>query len=249
MTAGPKSLAVFASGSGTNLQALLDRFGPDGRPDPAAAVRLVVSDRPGIGALERARTARVETAVIQPADYSEPSAFARAILDLLRARAIDIVVLAGYLRLVPGEVVAAFRGRMMNIHPGPLPGFGGPGLYGGRVHEAVLSAGLKVSGPTVHFVDERYDTGPLIAQWPVPVFADDTPDTLAARVLKVEHRLLPAVVSALARGGITLGPDGRVRLPLDLRGRAPGYALVDEDAALASLEGAFRRGTGTSGGK
>ncbi|MBI4513728.1 MAG: phosphoribosylglycinamide formyltransferase [Gemmatimonadetes bacterium] len=249
MRARPKALAVFASGSGTNLQALLDRFGPDGHPDAAAAVRLVVSDRPAIGALERARAAGVETAVIQPGGYPDPSAFGRAILEALRRRAIEIVVLAGYLRLVPADVVAAFRSRMVNIHPAPLPGFGGPGLYGRRVHEAVLAAGLKVSGPTVHFVDERYDTGPIIAQWPVPVFADDTPDTLAARVLKVEHRLLPAVVSALARGEITLGADGRVRVPLDSKGRKLGYALADEDAALASLEESLRVDWKTSGGE
>lgn len=249
MRSRPKALAVFASGSGTNLQALLDRFGPDGHPDEAAAVRLVVSDRPGIGALERARAAGVETAVIPPGDYSDPSTFGRAILEVLRAHAIEIVVLAGYLRLVPPDVVAAFRSKMVNIHPAPLPTFGGPGLYGRRVHEAVLAAGLKVTGATAHFVDERYDTGPIIAHWPVPVFADDTPETLAARVLKAEHRLLPAVVSALARGEIALGSDGRVRVPLDSKGRKLGYALVEEDRALASLEESLRVDLKTSGGE
>lgn len=210
-----KALAVFVSGGGTNLQALLDRFGCYGRPDPAAAVRLVVADRPGIGAVERARAAGVATVVVSPDEHRGPGAFARALLDALRAHAIEIVVLAGYVRLVPPEVVAEYRGRMVNIHPGPLPAFGGPGLYGRRVHEAVLKAGLDVTGPTVHFVDERYDHGPIIAHWPVPVRRGDTAETLAARVLETEHRLFPAVVSALARGRIVLDEAGRVRGSID----------------------------------
>jgi folate-dependent phosphoribosylglycinamide formyltransferase PurN len=111
----------------------------------------------------------------------------------------DLVVLAGYVKLVPREVVARFRGRMINIHPALLPAFGGPGMYGRRVHEAVLASGAAVSGATVHYVDEQYDRGPIIAQQPVPVQPGDTPDTLAARVLAVEHELLPNVVLALAR--------------------------------------------------
>jgi len=120
-----------------------------------------------------------------------------------------LVVLAGYLKRVPAAAVARLRWRLINIHPALLPAFGGPGMYGRRVHEAVLASGAALSGATVHYVDEEYDRGPIIAQWPVPVLGDDTPDTLAARVLEVEHQLLPQAVVELARLGV---PEGPVRL-------------------------------------
>jgi folate-dependent phosphoribosylglycinamide formyltransferase PurN len=121
-----------------------------------------------------------------------------------------MIALAGYLRLVPPDVVAAFGGRMLNVHPALLPAFGGAGMYGARVHQAVLASGARVSGPTVHFVDERYDEGAIIAQWPVPVRTDDTPETLGARVLAVEHRIYPWAVAAVASGAVRLGADGRL---------------------------------------
>src|SRR5213076_1806217 len=114
----------------------------------------------------------------------------------------ELVVLAGYLKRVPPAAVARFPLRMINIHPALLPAFGGPGMYGRRVHERVLASGAAISGATVHYVDEEYDHGPIIAQWPVPVRAGDTADTLAARVLAVEHRLLPLVVLELAKRGV-----------------------------------------------
>jgi phosphoribosylglycinamide formyltransferase-1 len=184
-------VAVLASGGGTNLQALLDTC----RGAAPAQVVLVISNNPQAGALERARAAAVEAAVLDdPRDGT-------ALLALLAAHRIDLVVLAGYLKLVPEMVVAAYEGRMINIHPALLPSFGGKGMYGHHVHEAVLASGATVSGPTVHLVSAEYDRGAIVAQWPVPVAADDTPDTLAARVLKVEHQLLPAVVLAAAREG------------------------------------------------
>ncbi len=128
----------------------------------------------------------------------------------LEASGAGLVVLAGWLKLIPPNVVRAFRGRMINIHPALLPSFGGPGMYGQRVHRAVIESGTRVSGPTVHFVDEIYDHGSIIAQWPVPVRVGDDPGTLAARVLTVEHRLLPAVVRAFAEGKFYLGPTGQV---------------------------------------
>src|SRR5919108_4401892 len=180
-------LAVFVSGRGSNLQALhayLERVG-------GAEVVLVVSDRASSAALSWASERGIQTATLESSAQD-----ARALLTLLESHRVDLVVLAGYLQLVPAEVVRAYRGRMVNVHPALLPAFGGPGMYGPRVHQAVLDAGATVSGVTVHFVDQAYDRGPVIAQWPVPVFDGDTAATLAARVLTVEHVLYPLAVNA-----------------------------------------------------
>ena len=184
---GPVRVAVLVSGGGTNLQALLDAL----HNSPVARVVRVISNRPGAGALERARRAGAATTVLSnPADPHEL---------LVALRDAQLVVLAGYLKLVPPPVVAQFRGRMINIHPALLPDFGGPGMYGHHVHAAVLASGARESGATVHFVDEAFDRGDIIAQERVPVMRGDTPETLAARVLEAEHRLLPRVVLELAR--------------------------------------------------
>ena len=183
---GPVRVAVLVSGGGTNLQALLDSL----RDSPIARVVRVISNRPDAGALDRARRAAVATSVLRNA--ADPT----ELLDALRDA--QLVVLAGYLKLVPPAVVARFRGRMINIHPALLPDFGGPGMYGHHVHEAVLASGAQQSGATVHFVDEAFDRGDIIAQERVPILDGDTPDRLAARVLEAEHRLLPRVVLELA---------------------------------------------------
>ncbi len=196
-------VAVLASGHGSNLQALLDACAP---PGSAARVVLVVSNRPDAGALGRAAASGVPTAVIA-ADGQD----AGRLLELLAEHRVELVVLAGYLKRVPPPVVAAFRGRMLNVHPALLPAFGGPGMYGRRVHEAVLASGERVSGATVHLVDEQYDHGQILAQWPVPVRPGDTAETLAARVLAVEHRLLPAVVLAVAAHGAAAVPGAGVK--------------------------------------
>ena len=193
----PVPVAVLVSGSGTNLQALLDAL----RDSPVARVARVVASRADAGALERARRAGVSTVVLAHPD--DPGEVVTATGD---AR---LVVLAGYLTRIPPAAVARLRWRLINIHPALLPAFGGPGMYGRRVHEAVLASGATLSGATVHYVDEEYDRGPIIAQWPVPVRRDDTPEILAARVLEAEHRLLPQVVEALARLGV---PGEPVRL-------------------------------------
>ncbi len=193
----PIPVAVLVSGAGTNLQALLDAL----RDSPAARVTRVVASRADAGALERARRAGVSTLVLAHPD--DPGEVVTAIGD---AR---LVVLAGYLKRIPTGAIARLRWRLINIHPALLPAFGGPGMYGRRVHEAVLASGAALTGATVHYVDEEYDRGPIIAQWPVPVRRDDTPDTLAARVLEVEHQLLPQAVVELARLGV---PEGPVRL-------------------------------------
>jgi phosphoribosylglycinamide formyltransferase 1 len=192
----PARIAVLASGGGTNLQALLDRFNAGG--EPVARVELVVGSRSGIGALERARHSGVRGMVVDPRQLAaDPAA---ELLAVLEESATDLVVLAGYMHLIPEPVVERYRGRMLNVHPALLPAFGGTGMYGMRVHRAVLAAGVRVTGATVHQVDERYDEGAIVAQWPVPVLRDDTPETLAARVLRAEHLILPAAVEALARG-------------------------------------------------
>ncbi len=184
-------VGVLASGRGTNLQALLDAC-----QDPAPArVVLVASHKPSSGAIQRAQRSGIATAIIDDPDDGP------ALVALLHSHDVELVVLAGYVKLVPSEVVDAFSDRMLNIHPAPLPAFGGPGMYGIKVHEAVLASGATVSGATVHLVDREYDRGPIVAQWPVPVAADDTPESLATRVLAVEHQLLPTVVLAAARAG------------------------------------------------
>ncbi|MCZ0935695.1 MAG: phosphoribosylglycinamide formyltransferase [Gemmatimonadetes bacterium] len=199
-------IAVLASGGGSNFQALVDRFQRADVPD--REIVGVIASREGAGVLERARRAGVASAVSPPPERRGGMAmFLRRTLDEWRS---DIVVLAGYMKLVPETVVRAYWGRILNIHPALLPSFGGRGMYGARVHRAVIEAGVRITGATVHFVDEAYDRGPVLCQWPVPVLAGDTPESVAARVLKVEHRILPAAVEALASGSVRLAADRRV---------------------------------------
>ncbi len=202
-------LAVLASGSGSNLQAIHDDLQRRGQAAPIE-LALVVSDRVAAGALDRARGWGVSAVHL-------PRAANNTLGALLAAHGITHVALAGYLRLIPADVVRDFKGRMVNVHPALLPAFGGPGMYGQRVHEAVIASGARLSGPTVHFVTERYDEGAIIAQWPVPVHLADTPSSLAARVLEAEHQLYPWCIAALASGTISLGADGRTHgaLPFD----------------------------------
>jgi phosphoribosylglycinamide formyltransferase-1 len=184
-------VAVAASGRGSNLEALLRALGPEA---PARVV-LVLSDRSAAGALELARGRGV------PAVHLADPANAADWLAALQREKVDLVVLAGYLKLVPAGVIERYRGRIVNIHPALLPAFGGRGMYGRRVHEAVLASGVRESGASVHLVDEVYDRGEVLARARVPVLAGDDADRLAARVLEAEHRLLPAVVLAAARAG------------------------------------------------
>jgi len=184
-------VAVAASGRGSNLEALLRVLGA-GAP---ARVVLVLSNRSDAGALSRARALGVAAEVL-----ADPSS-ADEWLERLARHHVDLLVLAGYLKLVPPGVVSRYRDRIMNVHPALLPAFGGPGMYGRRVHEAVLASGARESGATVHLVDEVYDHGAVLAQGRVPVLPGDTPDTLAARVLAVEHRLLALAVLAAAAAG------------------------------------------------
>ena len=178
----------------------------------AGDIVLVAADRPEAGALERARRAGIVTAVIE----SRRAPKGEELGSLLDRHQVDLVVLAGYLQLVPASVTRRYAGRLLNVHPALLPDFGGAGMYGARVHRAVLAAGARASGPTVHFVDDVYDHGPVIARWPVSVRAGDDEHTLAARVLLAEHLLYPRVVQAVAAGDVRLSPDGRVDPPFVL---------------------------------
>ena len=183
-------IAVAVSGRGSNLEALLHALGA-GAP---AAVALVLSDRSAPG-LDLARARQIPAVVL--ADSGDGEEW----LALLGRHRIKLLVLAGYLKLVPSSVIARYRGRIINIHPALLPDFGGQGMYGRRVHQAVLDSGARESGATVHLVDEAYDHGATLAQARVPVLPGDTPERLAERVLEQEHRLLPAVVLAAAKAG------------------------------------------------
>jgi phosphoribosylglycinamide formyltransferase 1 len=184
-------IAVAISGRGSNLEALVRAL----EPGVPAQVILVLSDRPEAGGLSLARGRGI------PVEVFSDAADGKAWLAALRRHQVDLLVLAGYLRLVPSPVIAEYRGRVINIHPALLPAFGGKGMYGRQVHQAVLASGVRESGATVHLVDEHYDRGPILAQARVPILPGDTPDLLAARVLEVEHRLLPAVVIAAAKAG------------------------------------------------
>jgi formyltetrahydrofolate-dependent phosphoribosylglycinamide formyltransferase len=228
-------IAVLASGRGTNLRALHEHLSA---PDVKATARIVVviCDRADAGALDLAASRGIPALAIEPGSSYEIE-LARA----LEANDVGLIVLAGYLRLVPESIVRRYAGRVVNVHPALLPAFGGHGMYGMRVHQAVLESGTRVTGVSVHFVDEAYDRGAIIAQWPVPVFADDTARTLAERVLRVEHVLLPRVVGAVAARHITLGPDNRVRGAFSGASPMAAFSLsrVAEDVLIADIERAL----------
>jgi len=276
---GPLRAAVFASGSGSNFQALLDvesgtvanhrgpgagngdggvagasslpgRFdfvapgheaaaaastsgaattvasggsdspsegGPPAHPAHPWRTVLLVSDRVGTGAARRAEGAGIPSCVVAVKGRAAP-AVEKEMLVLLEEHGVEVIFLAGYLRLVPAGVVSRYRQRILNIHPALLPSFGGKGMWGRHVHRAVLDSGARITGPTVHFADDVYDRGTILAQWPVPVHTHDTPETLAARVLAVEHRLYPMVAWHVCRAL----RDGEEPTPLSPWDATPG---------------------------
>ncbi len=220
----PIPTAVLVSGRGSNLRALLEHQRALGDRRRGEVV-LVASDRADAAALGIAREAGIAAEALPVTDSD--GAF---LLDLLRRHHIRMIALAGYLKLVPGAVVRSFRGRMINIHPALLPAFGGAGMYGARVHRAVLASGARVTGVTMHLVDEEYDRGAIVAQWPVPVHSSDTPESLAARVLRVEHLLFPRGVEALAdrlSGAITT-PEPLTEDDGFARGSSFGSTIADD---------------------
>ncbi|MDW8106315.1 MAG: phosphoribosylglycinamide formyltransferase [Armatimonadota bacterium] len=182
-----KRIAILVSGParGTNMQAIIEACQQGRIPD--SAVVAVIGTRDDAPALQKARALGIATAVVSPKEFPDPQMYADALLWTLQRAQPDLICLAGYMRLLPASVVQAYPMQIMNIHPALLPLFGGKGMYGLRVHQAVLESGMKVTGCTVHFVDENYDTGPIILQRCIPVYDDDTPETLAARLLPIEH--------------------------------------------------------------
>lgn len=204
----PLRIGVLASGAGTNLQALIDscRSG-----DVPGEIAVVVSNVLEAFALERARREEIPAVVLDHRDFPSKAAFDAAVRETLESHHVGLVCLAGFLRILSPAFVRAFAGRIMNIHPALLPAFGGKGMYGERVHQAVLASGVRVSGCTVHFVTEVPDGGPIILQAAVPVRDDDTPDTLAARVRREEHHLYPLVVRLFAEGRLRIAGN-RVRI-------------------------------------
>jgi len=185
------------------LQAVIDAC-KSGRLN--ARPRIVISNNSASGALQRARREGIAHAHLSSVTHPEPCELDRAICDTLRQHDVDLVVLAGYMKRVGPQTLAGYAGRIINIHPALLPRFGGGGMYGGRVHQAVLAAGVEVTGVTVHVVDAQYDHGPILAQRQVPVRAEDTVDSLARRVLEQEHDLLVETLARIASGEIVL-PD------------------------------------------
>ena len=193
--------AVCVSGGGTNLQAIID----------AAAAGTVISNKPGVYALERAKKAGISSEVLVPKDYEDRNAFGEALIRCLNDKQIDLVVLAGYLVILPENFVKAFEGRIINIHPSLIPSHCGAGYYGLKVHESVLARGNKVTGATVHFVDEGTDSGPIISQKAVEVLDDDTPEVLQKRVMEqAEWKILPEAIDLIANGKLEI-VDGIVK--------------------------------------
>jgi phosphoribosylglycinamide formyltransferase-1 len=201
-------LAVFVSGRGSNLEAIFKAIESGGLD---AEVGIVASSSSEAGALGVATAKGVPTTVFSSKMIPPDQSLADFMLNRLADHGIDFIALAGYLKKIPDEVIAAFHNRILNIHPALLPSFGGPGMYGHHVHEAVLARGCKVSGATVHLVNEVYDQGPIVAQRCVPVENGDTPDTLAARVIAVEHQIFPEALQWFAEGKVKI-EDGRVRI-------------------------------------
>ena len=196
-----KRVAVLVSGGGTNLQALLES--EQRGENPNGKIVLVVASKPGVYALERAANFGVESAVVSRRDYASSADFDAALLGVLQAHDIDVVVLAGFLSVLGERVIAAYRNKIINVHPSLIPSFCGPGFYGLKVHEKALERGVKVVGATVHFVDEGTDTGPIILQKAVEVEQGDTPEVLQRRVMEqAEWKILPRAIDLIANGKV-----------------------------------------------
>lgn len=196
-------VAVLVSGGGTNLQAILDAV--EAGTITNAEISVVISNNPGAYALERARKKGVEAVCISPKDYEDREQFHEALLAKLQEKEVDLIVLAGFLVVIPEMLVRAYPNRIINVHPSLIPSFCGTGFYGLKVHEAALSRGVKVTGATVHFVDAGTDTGPIILQKAVEIREGDTPQVLQRRVMEqAEWVILPKAIDLIANGKVTV---------------------------------------------
>lgn len=203
-------LAVLVSGGGTNLQAIIDAI--DAGTITNAKIDVVISNNANAYALERAKNHGIEGICIAPKAYENREQFNDALTQTIVGRGIDLVVLAGYLVIIPPQLIAAYKNRIINIHPSLIPSFCGTGFYGLKVHEAALKRGVKVTGATCHFVDEGTDTGPIILQKAVEVLPDDTPQTLQRRVMEqAEWVIMPKAIDLIANGKIRV-VDGVVKM-------------------------------------
>jgi phosphoribosylglycinamide formyltransferase-1 len=199
MSSGTR-IAVFISGGGSNLQSLIDASLTG---ELSGEIVLVISNNDNAYGLERAQKAGIDTFVYKVKNYSSKDDAHRDLLEMIDSYKVEYIALAGFLKLLPAPLIQKYRNKITNIHPALLPKYGGKGMYGHHVHEAVLTAGDSESGATVHLVDEVYDHGKVLLQKKVPVKPDDTPDTLAARVLKVEHQIYPEALDKLIKGKIS----------------------------------------------
>ncbi len=190
-------LGVLASGGGSNLQSIIDC---SDNGSLSADVVLVISNNSSAGALERARRHGIDALHISAVTEGSAEAADTRIVDEMRARSVDLVILAGYMKKTGSSLLGTYAGRILNIHPALLPKFGGKGMYGMMVHEAVVAAGETESGPTVHLVDDKYDHGTVLGRKIVPVLPGDTPETLQRRVLEQEHALFPEIIQTIAEG-------------------------------------------------
>lgn len=202
------AVLVSGHGRGSNFQAIVDATESGAVP---ARVRLLVSTNAECGAVQRAANHGIEALVLSPNEFKSEVAFDEAVAEAIASRGIDLICLAGFMRKLTPEFIRQFRNRIMNIHPALLPAFGGQGMFGLRVHEAVIESGAKFSGATVHFVDEEYDHGPIITQAVVSVADDDNPQSLADRVLRAEHRIYPEAIALFAEGRLSIN-GRRVRV-------------------------------------
>lgn len=200
-------IAVMVSGGGTNLQAIIDRVADGTITNTEIAV--VISNNYGVKALERAKAAGIPGVCVSPKDYSSRAEFNDALLATVQSYDVDLIVLAGFLVVIPEQMIDAYENRIINIHPSLIPAFCGTGYYGLKVHEAALARGVKVVGATVHFVDKGTDTGPIILQKAVEVQSGDTPEILQRRVMEqAEWKLLPQAIDMIANGKVTVA-DGK----------------------------------------
>lgn len=198
-------IAVLVSGNGTNLQAIIDHY----LNNPDIKISLVISNKKDAYALKRAGLANIPTMVISKKDFPNQS---DEILKQVKANNIDLIVLAGYLSILSGSIINEYKNKIINIHPSLIPSFCGPGMYGHHVHEAVIKSGVRYSGCTVHFVNGGVDSGPIILQQAVDVFYTDTPDSIAAKILVYEHKLLVKAIDLIANNKVIVHDDNRVEI-------------------------------------